>query len=305
MKWAKRIVAGLVFSCALFLFVIYRFDVLLDGFYPSKIYLHLPIERKAAATPTAEQRSVAQKILDERFSYLGKGRQFFIFASADGGYVLKFFKCFRANIAHFLAELPLPEICTVEQERRLERWKARLSGQIASCELAFSELAEETGVIYAHLGSGKDVQHTITLVDTLGFSHTLEVDDVPFVIQLKATAAMPLLEALIEAGDEAVLKTRLDQLIALLVRCAKKGIVVQDAGFIERGNIGFVADRAIHIDVGSFAKGRLEEARAYVERDFERLAPIAALLKARSPQASEYFSEGMRRALDGLDTTDT
>jgi hypothetical protein len=303
MMWAAKIIKGICLCSLLFLGFIWgvcQLDNCLDGFYPAKAYLHLPIRFLDAVLPTLEQRERARKILDQRFRYVGKGRQFFVFESEDGLYVLKLFKCFRANIANLLASLPLPESFAKRQQERVHTWSDRLEMQLRSCRIAFLELAPETGLLYAHLGQELDIQRKVQLVDAIGFNHELILDDVPFVLQLKAKPAMSLLKELIEQKRFDALKMRLDQLIDLLMRRAKKGFVDQDPGFLERDNLGFIADAAIHIDVGTFVAGDPEQAEEYLQNDFEKLQLLKKLLEDRCPELARYFSRASEQALQDI-----
>jgi hypothetical protein len=232
MIWWKIVKGSCLCVIVLLMFIwgVCQLDNYLDGFYPAKTYMHLPIE-SPPVWPTPEQRARARKICEQRFSYIGKGRQFFVFESEDGLYVLKFFKCFRANIANLLTRLPLPATLADHQQKRVRHWHYRLEMQLNSCQIAFAALARETGVIYAHLGQEPDIQRRMQLVDALGFTHELAIDEVPFVLQLKASTAMPLMRELIAQGRLDALKMRLDQLIDLLTRRAKKGFFDQDCAF--------------------------------------------------------------------------
>ena len=60
-----------------------------DGFAVSKINSHLTFNPK---WEIAQDRASARSILSQKFYYLSKGAQCYVFASADNQYVLKFFR---------------------------------------------------------------------------------------------------------------------------------------------------------------------------------------------------------------------
>src|SRR5690606_17890279 len=88
--------------------------------------------------------------LSQQYSYLAKGRQCFVFASADGKEVLKFLNYNRFYFPACLFSLPIPETCRAYGARRKERFQIT----IQSFSLAKERLAEETGIDYLHLQEG-------------------------------------------------------------------------------------------------------------------------------------------------------
>ena len=116
-----------------------------------------------------------------------------------------------------------------------------------------------------------EFQMQVTVIDALGISHKVPLDDVPFVLQRKAQNIFPVLK---ESKNK---NERLEQLYTLFYALADRGVVDIDDGAVLRDNIGFLQDRAVYIDVGTF---RIDShAKERLKRDLERLRPVELWLK--------------------------
>ncbi len=209
--------------------------------------------------PVASQKipEEIEAIFDKPFTYLGKGRQFFVFQSADGAYVLKLIKCQRFNLFSWMQYLQ-PERASLKQQR--------LQQLLGSCQLAAQELSDLTAVLFVHLQPSQTVQKKVALVDRLGLIHELDLDKVPFIIQRRAEQATPILRA-----DP----KRIEQLVFLFSERARRGVIDIDRGGFARGNIGFLEERAIFIDVGTF---QLVDAAAAAAQSAEDISMLKMAL---------------------------
>jgi hypothetical protein len=213
------------------------YENMVDSFYESSI--HLKTWPKKAYGPLLCQYSPEQvrQVLDQPYTYLGKGRQFFVFASSDGKYVLKFIKCQRIDVSTLYSFLMPKE--------RLQQKQERIDDLFESIHLAACEHAAHTGVLFAHVNLLPEVHKNVELIDKLGINHTINLDNLPFVLQRRA---IPVLEAFKTTHDKARLYSQLVELIQ--ADCQAK-ISDKDCGTILRNNVGFLEDRAIHVDIGT------------------------------------------------------
>lgn len=261
----------------------WAYEELVESFYVSAI--HLKSWPKTSYEHVSGDYSIdkVRKIVDQPFTYLGKGRQFFVFASADGKYVLKFIKCQRVNVSDFYEEMPLPGFLDRQRKIRLQAKQERTRALFASIALAAEKLSEQTGVVFAHLHTKPLIKKQVTLIDKLGFQHTLELDDVPFVVQYRAVEVMPTFEKLIDAHDYKMVHERFTQLIELIKSDAKAGVVDIDSGTIVRNNVAFLADRAIHVDIGTFQMCDDAMSQANLEKQLSRLDPLIEWIATKDP----------------------
>lgn len=216
---------------------------LVDNVFVSDFYLKNWPETLEPSMPTE-----VISILQQPFYYLGKGRQFFVFESADHKWVLKFIKCQRLQK---WSDQFFPD-------KKAQRAK-KVNDLFASIALAAGPLADLTGVLYAHIQKGKNFHMPVTLYNG-GFSHSLNIKEVPFVLQRKAEHVRKVLEKE---------PSRFNELVLLFKTLADRGIVDIDDGSVTRNNIGFLPDRAIFVDIGTF---RVDpNATNRLSRDLQRL----------------------------------
>jgi hypothetical protein len=207
----------------------WAYEYFVDNFhlrycYPSH-WPSMPVE------PVAENKlEQAREILEQPFFYLAKGRQFYAFLSQDGKYVLKLMKCQRFNMLPWAKTLQPARFCYKQKQ---------IKALFTSCQIAADELSDVTGVLFVHLVPFAETKMRVTIFDKLNSAHELNLDTVPF-----------LLQTYVAQGSH----PEAQKLISLLAyETAKRGYIDTDSGGLERGNIGFVDNKAVYIDVGTFS----------------------------------------------------
>jgi hypothetical protein len=181
-------------------------------------------------------------MLEQPFTYLGRGLQGFAFSSADGKYVLKLMNNKHQRRLYWLGLLPFFPAITADIQQKLER-------AFGSYALAWNELRSETGLIAIHLAKTDRQFGVATIVDRLGIRHPIDLDTVSFVIQKRATSAYTYLAKL--QHDEEKMRA-IVSILDLIVYRFQKGIADNDP--LIRTNVGFVEGKAILIDIGPFSK---------------------------------------------------
>ncbi len=247
------------------------YEKLVDGFYESAIELHTWPEKCYQENKPSHH---VQEILNQPFTYLGKGRQFFVFESSDKNYVLKFVKCQRIDLPAYLPA----------SKERLQQRQDRIEGIFASVDLAAHSFQKTTAVVYCKLFPRDMTEQKITIIDKLGRTHNVALEGVPFVLQKKAKPILTCFEECLALDDNAGAKRRIDQLIDLFQTDRALSCYDKDSGTILRNNVGFLADAAIHIDIGTLSKEHVD-----ISEDKKRLEPLAAWLKERSPELANYL----------------
>ena len=292
----KRILWILLFTCFLLLLSIWTYEELQDSFYESSIHLSTWPKTKYGPLTCKYSVNETRKILQQPFSYLGKGRQFFVFASNDGEYVLKFVKCQRIDVSSLYKHFPVPSFLDNKRKACLEHKQARIDGIFASCCIAAQDLPENTGVVFAHLNTNNELGINVELKDKLGFGHTIGIDDVPFILQKRALLIFPTLSKLLEHNDKAGLNARFDQLINLIVSDAKAGIYDTDSGTIMRDNVAFLHDSAIHVDIGTFVHQPGTWTKSHLKEQLSRLDPLVEWLEVQDPNLASLLQSKIEAA---------
>ncbi len=235
-----------------------------DGFAVCKICSDLiPRKEWEVSSSSDLEKEGIRGILGQEYRYLAKGAQSYVFVSADGKYVLKFFR-------H--SHLRDPE---------------KLNKDFTSYKIAFEQMKEETGLVFLHLNKTNDLKQKVTIYDKLGIIHELDLDTMEFMLQKKATLIFTALTGWMENGEVDRAKLGITSLFKLLqLRCAK-GIFDKDPDL--KTNFGFYQDKAVQIDVGRFKIYKTGEAQ---KNEIVRITDgLHHWINANYPELSNYFEE--------------
>jgi hypothetical protein len=243
-----------------------------------------------------EKIDAANKICDQPFFFLSKGKQFFVFISADGKYVIKFFQQQRFEVKDYATWVPDFIANFLRNQQRAEKLE-RLHKMVQSSELAYEKAPEQTGIFFIHMNKTRHQHKKLTVLDCKGNLFYVPLDDVQFLLQRRAALLKQTLVTLMYEGREDEAKARLKQIFDLLVYCAKAGIYDTDGALIRNDNIGFLDTRAMYIDMGKFIPTTEAFSPAMVEWNFRRLHPLHNWLKKNYPALAAYFEECRQAAL--------
>ncbi len=223
-------------------------------------YESTPFQPIASTSLITLEKETLSKILNQPFSFLGKGNQTYAFLSADGEYVLKFFKFGHLKNSWYqnLFRNGDPE----------SRWK-RFSKVFQGYQLAYEKNRKNSGLLFIHLNKTDDLGLYVQVRDRLGFSHRIALDSVVFVIQEKAIPAQELFTELLDKGNVEEVKTRLDQLMALYHSEYQQGLYDRDHNLIY--NTGFTKTRAIRFDVGKLREDSRMKDPLFYEEDLKKI----------------------------------
>ncbi|MCB1136308.1 MAG: hypothetical protein KDK78_08580, partial [Chlamydiia bacterium] len=234
--------------------------------------------------------------LSQPLRFLGRGAQFYAFLTEDGRYVLKLFKHQHLNTAHPLDNIPLPPLQSYLEQRREERERRRAK-LFLSCKLAADELAEDTGVILAHLNRTDNVLNIQTkFQDRFGAWHEISLDNLEFVLQHYSRPLPEAFSSLMKSGQLKEAQEMVEDLIAVVARRCDKGIRDTDQAFLD--NYGFIAGHAIEFDVGSLNRYELIRERPYRDQEILlQLEPFHGWLLENFPQLLPQLQESLHRHL--------
>ncbi|MCH9627688.1 MAG: hypothetical protein S4CHLAM2_13300 [Chlamydiales bacterium] len=229
----------------------YLYNQATDGFNLQQITSTLPPAPEFEVALSLDQKKMLQSTLAQPFHYLGKGAQCYAFESADGKYVLKFFKHKHLHSWKWLESVPMPCFLRRISEAKILRRQQRAHQLFLSCLLSYEEIADETGYHYIHLNRTPALEIEVTLIDKVGLRSTIQLDQYEYVIQKKGLLIGDVFATIRSEAEACV---RVEQLIDAIVRRAKMGIVDHDRAFVQ--NIAFDPEkpRAFFIDSGQFDK---------------------------------------------------
>lgn len=263
---------------------------LTDDFRLSNMTYELPFEAPWKVPPLSdeEHRQLAQ-VLDQKFSYIGKGAQCYAFASADQQYVLKFFKFKHLKPSLFVDFMPSIPPFNSYKQNCIERKRRKLIGVFNGYDLAFRENRKGSELIYLHLVPTDHLNLQAAVIDKIGFEREINLDDVVFLIQRKGETLRTRMNKLLKAGKVDEAEAAAASILKMYISEYQKGIYDHDHGVMH--NTGFIGSEPFHLDVGKLNKDdRMKDAAVY-KKDLEHVIwKMDVWVKANYPRDYERFS---------------
>ena len=249
----------------------FKLSKIRENFYEKEKWVQPPLDAETKA------------ILQGKFTYFGRGLQSFAFLSPDQKYVLKIFNNRYQRKIFWLQFLPW---C----REKLQIQEQKLGKAFSSYKIAYQELKEQTGLIYAHLDPTEEFHQPLILVDKLGIEHPIDLDHTAFLVQKKVDLVYAKLSSWKQRGETHLAKRGISSLLHLLKDRFERGISDHDP--LIRTNFGFIGEEAFQIDVGAFAK---QGTTPNPEKEFARiLASLKDWVEHNYPELSEHLDEEMR-----------
>lgn len=206
------------------------------------IYSQLPFKKSWEV-----DAPLVEGVVDQPFFYLGRGHQTYAFVSQDNRYVIKFYH-FPSHMRPF-GWLNHP-FGGKRRKKVVDYNFQKLEDSFRSYKIAFDKLRESCGLLYLHLNQTSNLKKRVHLVDHLGSSYHINLDQVSFLLQKKVSPFFPTLERLIQSGKG---NTAIANFFELIEEHARKGISDKDP--ILEKNYGWDGEKPVHLDVGRFTEG--------------------------------------------------
>lgn len=298
MKWKTKllIIALVVLAPLLTIRVWYS---LTDNFYITGIQNDFPFHPEwEMAPPSPEELADIKASLQSPLTYLNKGAQVFAFQTADGKYVLKFFKFKHSKPSYFIEILPpigpLKEFKESKRIKKLDKIALLFKGHVD----AYNYDKADTGLVYLHLNKTKGLDTTVTIKDKLGREFLISLDDTVYVVQKKGVVLRDALKQSLDRGDTQNTISQLNAIIDLYFREYQKGIYDCDHGFDH--NTGFTYEgNAFRFDVGKSCYSEEFKSKDFMARDMDKVLDMMSLwLKDRYKQ---YESEIMPKVREHVE----
>jgi hypothetical protein len=266
-----------------------------QGFRLSKIQSNLPPKAALASTSEKDQKFVSQ-ICCQKFHFIGKGMQSFVFESEDGAHVLKIFNNRYQRKIHlfsFLGHFPLLSQWAITQTQYFEK---KLDRTFKSYQIAIEEMSEKTGLLYVHLSPTANLPSKLTLIDRLNICHEIDPNTTGFLIQKKAGLVYPELKKYLLIHDMDGARHALSSLVDLFFWKWRHAIADNDP--LIRTNYGFINGEAIQIDVGPLSKQTVLQ---NLEQRREEIGRITASLKfwlnENAPELIPFLDQELQQQL--------
>lgn len=231
-------------------------------------------------------------ILDQTYTYLGKGGQCFVFQTADEQYVIKFckFKKYRPKF-WIIPFLRIEPIKTYNAKRSIRKIHLILSG-LAGYQLAVQKLGNQTGIIYLHLSTTNHLQKKITVYDKLGFSREIDLDQTAFIVQKKGIPFQNYISNALAEKNIAKIKEAFEKVFSLYLTEYMHGIYDKDHGAnCILTNIGFLQNNEIfRIDFGGYREKPEIKQKEFYKPDLQLVAlKISRWAQKKHPKEYELL----------------
>lgn len=208
-----------------------------DGFSP--VWIAKPCV-KASDPPLSSE---VVQALAQPYRYFSRGKQCFVFESADGNFVLKFFNA------------PYLYLSGNSSKRKLRRQCFK-----ESYPLAWRLWPEETGILYVHVGAAENPFPHVMCFTYAGQPFELDLTDTAFVLQKKGVSlekALPQVFA--REGTEGINRV-IDHWFAWIALRFQEHVADLDSDVIH--NFGLSEGRLLHLDPGRIQRGEEDLERA-------------------------------------------
>lgn len=239
---------------------------------------------------SAQENAFIKNILSQKFTYLGKGCQSYVFLSEDGQYVLKFVKYQRFTPQRWLDYFAFLPFMDRYRLGKIEKKKKKLDMLFTSWKTAYDFLQPETGLIYVHLNKTPDIDQTLVIYDKMGFEHHLEMKNMEFLIQKKATMLCKAIDNLAAAQDIEGAKNLIDLLLSTILFEYERGFADNDHALMQ--NTGVLNGVPVHIDAGQFVRNEdVKRPEIYKQELFSKTFKFRKWLQKNHPELAVFLED--------------
>ncbi|MBF8262349.1 MAG: hypothetical protein HW387_14 [Parachlamydiales bacterium] len=262
-----------------------------DGFSVNRI--HFPLSKESGGDEAKENE--ISPLLSAPYRYLGRGRQCYVFASADDRYVIKIPRFDRYTLPFFWRAMP--DFCHSIKHSIWAGRQDRLRFTLQSFRIAAQDLPEETAVVYLHLHQTRSLPEHFEIRDRLNRSFDLNLNRTPFILQKKRSLMMPLVLKALSNNDRTVAQEMLSAFLDVIEARARKGIFNRDPSFLK--NFGWDGSKSTQIDIGSFwRKSNLTPDAAYWLSLREGSARVQEWLAETDQEMLDYYNSQLEMRLN-------
>lgn len=269
-----------------------------DGFTMENITSDFPYDPRWEIRPlNPQEQVVVDNVLNQKFKYLGKGCQSYVFESEDGNYVIKFFKYQRFRNKFLIDTFTFIPAVNRYRDIRAAKKQRKLEGVFSSWKIAFEDLKPETGLVFVHLNKSSNLQKTILFTDKTGIEHSVNADEVEFLVQRKAKMLCPTIDAHMANNDIQGAQELLLKLLGTILSEYNRGYADNDHALMQ--NTGVMDGTPVHIDVGQFVKNpEVMQPIVYKQELFTKTYKFRIWLKEHHPELATFL-EGQLREIIG------
>ncbi len=232
-----------------------------DGFTMQRIF-------GCSNLPTSALSSEAKEILRQKFSYFAKGNQCYVFLSEDGRHILKLFK-YAENIPLWTGQIPLLNRFKPFRPSRIDHRAWKKERDALGYQMADQDWKEEAGLLFAHLAPSEGLLPPITISDKLHIEHSLDLNQVNFVLQKRGDVLHEKIKNWMESGQQERAEAALAEAVDFCLLKASRGILDDDGAL--HNNLGFIGEKLVQLDPGHFKHHTFKDPKQEARRAVRHL----------------------------------
>lgn len=228
-------------------------------------------------------------LFDQKFYFLDKGCQAYVFESEDKKHVIKFLRHHKYR-AHFWMRFAfLSKYVNEYKKHYVESKKERIKRNFSSYILSLAELKDLTQVEYVHLDTTEHIAKKICLIDRFGQKTYVDLDKAHFVVQKKAENLQALLLKAYSEKKYDLAHNLIDKYFVLLTKRILKNVINSDrSGFIR--NTALFGEDVIEIDVGGYVKNENLSTKNGFEEEYNKFAfRLNRWARRKTPHIAKYI----------------
>jgi len=215
----------------------------------------------------------------ETLTFIGAGKQFYVFETSDHQHVIKFMKFSRRRPLPWLEKLPL-----FRNSRYLAQRAKRLYDIEYSSKLALQHLSSEAAL------ASYQLPQNLILIDKLNIAHSVDTAQTKYIVQKKASPFTTYFNQ-----NPPLAQTLISSYIKTVASQCKKGICNLD--LIDR-NYGVVDNQIILMDIGSLLANPKLHTQADIQQEiFFELLPLRQWLQNHHAHHIFYFDQALREII--------
>jgi len=242
-------------------------------------------EWEVDSLPDKQHEILVHEVFPQKYHYLTEGNQSYVFVSEDQKYILKFFKIRSLTPKRLF-----------KREKQAPLFPERIFN---SYKNAYEDLRDETGLLYIHFNKTREFKTKVTLIDSQGKAHLLDIDNVEFVVQRRAQEVFDHLVELVKEEKYEELRISIHSFLQLIADRCQKGFV--DPNLNLQHDFGFVGNHAIQLDCATLIR---DNSMKYPLNFRYELMQVAERLddwaQESCPQVSVFIQEETQRLINQL-----
>lgn len=224
-------------------------NLVTDGFRLDKIQTK-QMFHKELFIDTSNQDDDINNILSQKFYYLDRGCQAYVFESADKKYVLKLLRYSKYNVPFWTDIIDIQKCKKTSKKYLSQKAEKAFWNTMTSYKRSYDDLKDQTAVCYVHLTKTDNLLTYLKIVDRLKREKIINPNKIGFVIQKKTQRLEDVMFQMSKSCDIKKGKEIIDSFFDLAVTINKKNIVNRDYNCVK--NSGYLDSKVVGMDLGSY-----------------------------------------------------